>query len=116
MNKKLKRANERLDSAREYAARVTNSVCQASASERSRRLPASVRAAVKPSLEDKKKEMEKAAEEEVRRGRLGYKTYRRCEVVKFAKGDFRVEADGVMIERKFKSITSANEWIAVHTS
>ena len=115
MNKKLKRANERLDSAREYAARVANSVCQASAYERSRRLPASVRA-VKPSLEDKKKEMEKAAEEEVRRGRLGYKTYRRCEVVKIAKGDFRVEADGVMIERKFKSITSANEWIAVHTS
>lgn len=114
MNKKPKRANERLDSAREYAARVTNSVCQASAYERSRRLPASVRS-VKPSLEDKK-EMEKAAEEEVRRGRLGYKTYRRCEVVKIAKGDFRVEADGVMIERKFKSITSANEWIAVHTS
>mgnify|MGYP003300774307 CR=1 FL=1 len=28
---------------------------------------------------------------------------------------FRVEADGMVVNRRFKSVTEANEWIAKHT-
>ena len=41
-------------------------------------------------------------------------TYNSMTVVKMSKGDFRVEADGKVINKRFKSITQANEWCELH--
>lgn len=35
-------------------------------------------------------------------------------IVKIQKGDFRVEIDGKTVDKKFKSVTAAQEWCAVH--
>ena len=35
-------------------------------------------------------------------------------VVKISKGDVRVEADGKVLDKRFKSMTQANEWYAIH--
>ena len=35
-------------------------------------------------------------------------------IVKMQKGDFRVEVDGKIIDKRFKSVTAAQEWCAVH--
>lgn len=86
MNKKQKKANEILAAAREYAASVSKNVSEQSAIRRNEWL-----------------------------GQTAYKTYRKCVVVKITKGDFRVEADGMVIERRFKSVTAANDWVAKHT-
>ena len=42
-------------------------------------------------------------------------TYSSFEIKKISKGNFRVKADGYIIGRRFKSITAAEEWCAVHT-
>lgn len=41
--------------------------------------------------------------------------YERFEVKKLSKGHFEVTADGKVINKKFKSITAANEWCAIHS-
>lgn len=43
-----------------------------------------------------------------------YKFYTNLSVVKISKGDVRVEADGKVLDRRFKSTTQANEWCATH--
>lgn len=43
-----------------------------------------------------------------------HKFYTNLSVVKISKGDVRVEADGKVLDRRFKSITQANEWCATH--
>lgn len=43
-----------------------------------------------------------------------YKFYTNLSVVKISKGDVRVEADGKVLDRRFKSTTQANEWCAIH--
>ncbi len=40
--------------------------------------------------------------------------YDNLTIVKMGKGDFRVEADGKVIDKHFKSITKANEWCELH--
>ena len=42
-------------------------------------------------------------------------TYSSFEIKKISKGNFRVKADGYIIGRRFKSITAAQEWCAIHT-
>lgn len=44
------------------------------------------------------------------------KMYKAFNIVKMAKGDFRVQADGQIIERRFKSKTQAEEWCSKHHS
>lgn len=114
MNKKLKKANEILAVAREYAASVSKDVCEQAVIHRNAWLGrrAVKRAEVK--AEKKQKEIDKAVEQ-LRSGHTEHTMYRKCVVVKIEKGDFRVEADGMVIERRFKSVTAANEWIAKHT-
>lgn len=43
-----------------------------------------------------------------------HKFYTNLSVVKISKGDVRVEADGKVLDRRFKSTTQANEWCAIH--
>lgn len=43
-----------------------------------------------------------------------HKFYTNLSVVKISKGDVRVEADGKVLDRRFKSTTQANEWCATH--
>lgn len=43
-----------------------------------------------------------------------HKFYTNLSVVKISKGDVRVEADGKVLDRRFKSVTQANEWCAIH--
>lgn len=104
MNKKLKKANEILAAACEYAASVSKNVSEQSAIRRNAWLGS--RAV---------KRAEVKTVEQLRSGYAGHAMYRKCVVVKIAKGDFRVEADGMVIERRFKSVTAANEWITKHT-
>lgn len=40
--------------------------------------------------------------------------YDNLTIVKMGKGDFRVEVDGKVIDKRFKSVTQANEWCASH--
>lgn len=116
MNKKLKKANEVLEAAREYAASVSKNVSTEAAEIRSRNTWLGKRAVEKMAAKvvKKQKEMDKAAEE-LKLGQTEYKQYRKCIVKKIAKGDFRVEADGMVIDRRFKSVTAANDWVARHT-
>lgn len=44
------------------------------------------------------------------------KMYKVFNIVKMAKGDFRIQADGQIIERRFKSKTQAEEWCSKHRS
>lgn len=44
------------------------------------------------------------------------KLYKVFSIVKMAKGDFRVQADGQAIERRFKSKTQAEDWCSKHHS
>ena len=43
-----------------------------------------------------------------------HKFYINLSVVKISKGDVRVEADGKVLDKRFKSMTQANEWCAIH--
>lgn len=116
MNKKLKKANEVLAAAREYAASVSKDVSEQGAAVRQQQMLLAERAAKKAAAKEVKKQkaIDKATEE-LKLGKTEYKQYRKCVVVKIAKGDFRVEADGMVIERRFKSVTAANEWVNKHT-
>lgn len=37
------------------------------------------------------------------------------QIVKIAKGDFRVQADSRILDKRFKSITKAQEWCSAHS-
>lgn len=116
MNKKLKKANEILAAAREYAASVSKNVSAEAAEIRDHNTWLGKRAVEKMAAKEVKKQkaMDKATEV-LKNGQTEYRQYLKCIVKKIAKGDFRVEADGVVIDRRFKSVTAANEWVAKHT-
>lgn len=116
MNKKLKKANEILAAAREYAASVSKDVSEQGAAIRQQQMWLAERAAKKAAAKEVKKQkaIDKAMEE-LKLGQTEYRKCRKCIVVKIAKGNFRVEADGMVVNRRFKSVTAANEWVAKHT-
>lgn len=98
MSKRSKKTELRLAEARAYV----NSVCEHGSIE-----------SYKKAEFDKRKEealksikSTKTAEDE---------KYVKVVVVKKEKGCFMVEADGVLLDKKFKSSTKASEWAARHT-
>lgn len=114
MNKKQKKANEILAAAREYAASVSKDVSEQHAIRRNAWLGSRAVKRAEDKATKKQKAIDKATEA-LKRGKTEYKQYRKCIVKKIAKGDFRVEADGMVIKRRFKSVTAANDWVAKHT-
>ena len=117
MTKEMRKANARLAEAQAYvkqvaldndAKRITKAliaVARAAKAERHR-------------LADAQRKAQGQKTEEVKKPRVEYTitnaTFSSFEIKKLAKGHFQVKADGMVIQKNFKSITAAEEWCAIH--
>lgn len=117
MTKEMRKANARLAEAQAYvkqvaldndAKRITKAliaVARAAKAERHR-------------LADAQRKAQGQKTEEVKKPRVEYTitnaTFSSFEIKKLAKGHYQVKADGMVIQKTFKSITAAEEWCAIH--
>lgn len=96
MNKKMRHADRVLSNARNY--------CQTISEKREEN---TLRKVVTKLTEQKSSQVQFNS---------NVKLYKVFNIVKMAKGDFRVQADGQAIERRFKSKTQAEDWCSKHHS
>lgn len=118
----MRKANARLAEAQEYVNQV---VLDNDAKRITKALVAVARAAKaeRHRLADAQRKAQRKAQvqktEEVKKPRIEYTitnaTFSSFEIKKLAKGYYQVKADGMVIQKKFKSITAAEEWCAIHT-
>ena len=118
MTKEMRKANARLAEAQEYVKQVA---LDNDAKRIAKALVAVARAAKaeRHRLADAQRKAQGKKAEEVKKPRVEYTitnaTFSSFEIKKLAKGHYQVKADGMVIQKTFKSITTAEEWCAIHS-
>lgn len=91
MNKRMRKANKMLSHAYEFCKSVTEQDAKQTAK------PLTLPKSTPSTTENLKTEVRS-----------------KISIVKIQKGDFRVEVNGKIVDKRFKSVTAAQEWCAVH--
>ena len=111
MTKEMRKANARLAQAREYVAKVEAEGAKRRAEQTATKNTRAITAAL---YRAQAKKTEKVEAKTIDASQF-VNTYKRIEIKKVAKGHFVAIADGVTLDKKFKSITAAEEWAAIRT-
>lgn len=118
MTKEMRKANARLVEAQAYVQAVC-AVKSAQRAETNKTMEERARVAERHRLSDAQRKAQVQKTEEVKKPRVEYTitnaTFSSFEIKKLAKGHYQVKADGMVIQKTFKSITAAEEWCAIHT-
>lgn len=114
----MRKANARLAEAQAYVQAVC-AVKSAQRAEYNKTKAYRADLAARHRLADAQRKAQVQKTEEVKKPRVEYTitnaTFSSFEIKKLAKGHYQVKADGMVIQKTFKSITTAEEWCAIHS-